>query len=39
VAVGMAVATDGTVDVLFDCGVGGSTRCSVWFEELLLASS
>jgi hypothetical protein len=29
VAVGMVVATDGAVDVLFGCGVGGSTRCSV----------
>jgi hypothetical protein len=29
VAMGVVVATDGTVDVLFDCGVGGSTRCSV----------
>lgn len=28
-AVGMATASDGAVDVLFDCGAGGSTRCSV----------
>jgi hypothetical protein len=29
VAIGMVAATDGAVDVLFGCGAGGSTRCSV----------
>jgi hypothetical protein len=29
VVIGMVAATDDAVDVLFGCGGGGSTRCSV----------
>jgi hypothetical protein len=39
VTVGTVPTIEGTAGALFDGVVGGSTRCNVWVEEVLSASS